>query len=81
MQTIIDKDEDYQEVDGRKVLLTGLKVLAVVGIGAGLYGFKIGRQMGFRKGVDVGYILAGKDMIDALQEHAKELKLSRKQIV
>lgn len=75
----IEKDalEEMQQLERQNQFKKCLKVVAVVSIGVGLYGFKLGRESGLRKGIEVGYIIAGGDMIDALKEHAQELRLSR----
>lgn len=69
--------EESTELKRHNRFKNGLTVIALVGIGAGLYGFGLGRESGIRKGIEIGYIVAGKDMIDALKEHAQELRLSR----
>lgn len=70
-------EEEIKSLERQKRFKNGLKLVAVVGIGAGLYGFKLGHRIGLTKGIEVGYIVAGKDMIEALREHAEELRLSR----
>lgn len=77
MTTIIDKKVKDTELERHIKFKNRLKVVALVGLGAGIYGFKLGQQYGLRKGIEVGYIAAGADMISALKEHAQELRLSR----
>lgn len=69
--------ELVEEVERQERFIKGVKIVAVVGIGAGLYGFKLGRRMGIRTGVSIGYVAAGQDFIKAFTDYAEELKLSR----
>lgn len=68
---------ESKELERHERFKSSLKVIAVIGIGAGLYGFKLGRKFGMRRGIEVGYVVAGQDIIKALTEHAEELRLSR----
>jgi hypothetical protein len=70
------KQEEKQKLENQK-LKSGIKVLAVVAVGAGLYGFKLGRRYGYVQGSKDGYINAGQEMIAAWKEHAEELRQSR----
>lgn len=71
------EEEEQLIIERHEKMKNGLKLIAVVGIGAGLYGFKLGRQVGLRRGVDIGYVAAGQDFIKAFKEYTEELKLSR----
>lgn len=62
--TNIRNEEELKEMEAKK-LKRGFKVLAVVAVGAGLYGFKLGRKFGYKSGVKDGYITAGNEVIDA----------------
>lgn len=77
MKTAMENEELFKALERQKRLKNGLKAIAVVGVGAGLYGFKLGRQYGLRRGVDIGYVAAGQDFIKAFKEYTEELKLSR----
>lgn len=68
-----NKEEEIKELERRKRVNDGLKLLAVVGIGAGLYGFKLGRRSGYRLGVGVGHTRAVNDMVSAWKDHTEEL--------
>lgn len=69
--------EEINQLERQERLIKGLKVIAVVGIGAGLYGFKLGRRIGFNRGIEIGYIAAGNEFITAFTDWAEESKLSR----
>lgn len=66
--TNIRSEEELKELQMKK-LKKGIKVLAVVGIGAGLYGFKLGRRYGHNK----GYLQATEEIITVWKEHSEEL--------
>lgn len=55
----------------------GLKVLAVVGIGAGLYGFKLGRRAGYGAGFKDGYKDAADEFISVMKDLTAEFKEAR----
>lgn len=76
MKTQIVKEEEVQ-TKGQGKLRLRLGIVAVVGIGAGVYGFKLGRQTGLGKGMEIGYIHATHELISAWKEHSEELRLSR----
>lgn len=54
--------------DNRKLLLT---------IGVGLYCYKLGRESGIKRGIEIGYVKAAHNMIDSLDEHTLELRRAR----
>lgn len=74
--TNIRSEEELKVLQAKK-LKRAMKVLAVVGVGAGLYGYKLGRKGGYRKGVKDGYITAAEEIITAWKEHAEELIRTR----
>lgn len=71
------KKKEELELERQERLIKGLKVIAVVGIGSGLYGFKLGRRSGIRRGIELGYIAAGNEFITAFTDWTNESKLSR----
>lgn len=52
----------------------GIKVLAVVGLSAGYYGFKIGRSSGYDKGLKEGYAKASTEFVKVMKELTEELR-------
>ena len=61
-----------------KIVKRGLMVVTFVGVGAGIYGFKLGRMVGYSKGVSDGYMVASLEFVEALKEHHEDLKTSIK---
>lgn len=55
----------------------GLKILAVAGLGAGLYGFKLGRRYGYNVGFKDGYKEASDEFITVMKELTAEFKAAR----
>lgn len=74
---IVDEKEEVTErqPDAKRAL----KVLAIVGIGAGIYGYVRGRHSGYRIGVQHGYIRATHDVVNAMGEVAEEYRKSREE--
>lgn len=72
-----EKKQAEKKAEENRRLKRGMKLLAVVGVGAGLYGFKLGRRSGYAQGVKDGYFTMGQEMLQAWKEHTEELKLTR----
>jgi hypothetical protein len=70
-----DKEENNKPKADR--IKDGLKAIAVVSIAAGLYGFKLGRRSGYRRGVKVGESNAVDRMCEAWQQHTEEMRRYR----
>lgn len=74
---VITEEEKVKLEKRQNRLKKGFTALAVVGVGAGIYGFKIGYEQGIRRGISIGYIAAGQEFISALSEYNEERKLAR----
>ncbi len=68
-----DVKEKEDELKRRKTVRDGYKILAGVGIVAGLYGYRLGRRKGYLVGVGVGHTKAVNDMVHAWSKHTKTL--------
>lgn len=69
--------EEYKAEKKMKRMKKTFTLVTVVGVSAGLYGFKLGRRSGLRRGIEVGYLTAGKELVNAWKEHSEELRLTR----
>lgn len=67
------KEEGYKNQERRDRIKDGFKTLAVVGIGAGLYGYRLGRRSGYSLGVKEGHVEAVNEMISAWKDHTEIL--------
>lgn len=74
--TNIRSEEELVELKARR-LKRGLTTIAVVAVGAGLYGFKLGRKAGYTRGVKDGYIAAGKELLDGWSQITDAMNQSR----
>jgi len=70
-----NKEENNKPKSER--IKSGLKAIAVISIGAGLYGFKLGRRSGYRRGVRDGESNAVDKMCEAWREHTDEMRRYR----
>lgn len=68
-----NRREENRTNDARE----GLKIITVVGLGVGLYGFKLGRRVGYGVGVKDGYKQASEEFITVMKELTEEFKAAR----
>lgn len=71
------KRKEEEQTERESKFGDGLKILAAVGIGAGICGYAMGRKHWYIVGVQHGYIKATNDIIDAANGLVEELRKSR----
>jgi len=73
----VKKDKEENNKPKSERIKDGVKAIAVISIAAGLYGFKLGRRSGYRRGVRDGEVKAGEELIKAWREHTEEMRRYR----
>ncbi len=63
------RDEERDELERRGDFGRGLKILAAVGIGAGICGFRLGRKIGYNRGASDSYKRVVYEIIEATKQH------------
>lgn len=81
MAKMVKSAEEVKDIQRRKLAKRVLQVSLVVGIGSGIYGYRLGQKKGFSDGISVGYVNAGQEMMEAWRAHAEELRLARERAV
>lgn len=69
----ISNEELKAKLEKEQSVKRGYKVIAVVAVAAGLYGYRVGRINGYAKGVKDGYVLASEEIIGAWKEQSETI--------
>lgn len=69
--TVIKGGKKMSKKDGN--FKGGLKVIAVTAVGAGLYGYKLGKGRGYDIGVRDGYVSASNEFIEVMRDLKQEI--------
>lgn len=71
--TSINKAKAEDTLAREESIAKGLKIIGTVALGAGMYGFQLGRKVGYAKGVKEGYVVAINELVGAWEQHTLAL--------
>lgn len=72
-----NRDNKVKQAERERTTTVFVPVVLVIGVGAGLYGYRLGRKGGYLDGVNAGYVKGGQELIASWREHSEQMRLSR----
>jgi hypothetical protein len=72
-----NRDAKIRQLEREKMIRRGVPVILIFSVGAGVYGFTLGRKSGYLDGVRDGYVKGGQELMATWREYSEEMRLAR----